>query len=700
MKTRNLAFITAAGLLTVVLSASAQGTAFQYEGRLAEGTNPVNGTYDLRFTVYDSTNNPGTIIAGPVTTAGVSLANGLFAVTLDFGPGIFTGAGRWMEIGVRTNGGAGFAALSPRQPVSPSPYAIYAAGANAAGINGTLPATSLSGLYGNAVTFNNMANQFTGTGSGLTGLNASQLASGTVPAAVLGNAWKTMGNSGTTAGINFLGTTDNQALELRVYGQRALRLEPTTNSPNVIGGFSGNYVDPNAVGVTIAGGGANGETNCTPQYDSTPPSDYSSIGGGSGNTIISGKHGTIGGGYSNMLDAAGLGSPENSTIGGGYSNLVESAMAATIAGGAQNIIRNDFDCRWATIGGGESNRIDSSPGASIGGGIGNYMYRGYYGTIGGGLTNQIGQLVSYATVGGGAGNVVRSFGSTISGGIKNLVSGFSEGGQSYYCAIGGGYSNSIGNHFTAATIAGGFANQIVFSGSNDCSYGAVGGGQSNSVYGLYSVVPGGFNNLATNYAFAAGYRAKAVNEGAFVWAAGNTNDYPSKVDNRVHIYAAGGMKVENGGQSNDGSGLRWIVLASTVSGRMINVHNGAYLSEGGSWVDSSDRNAKENFEALNTREILERVATLPIARWNYRAEDKAVRHLGPVAQDFATAFGLGADDKHIAPLDSSGVALAAVQGLNDVVKEKDAEIRELRRSVAELKSRVDSLLEKSNGGKQ
>ena len=109
---------------------------------------------------------------------------------------------------------------------------------------------------------------------------------------------------------------------------------------------------------------------------------------------------------------------------------------------------------------------------------------------------------------------------------------------------------------------------------------------------------------------------------------------------------------------------------------------------------TSDRNAKENFAPVNAREVLAKVAALPITRWNYK-QDAANPHLGPVAQDFHAAFGLGLDDKHIATVDADGVALAAIQGLNEKVEEqlqaRDAEIRELRQSLAELKGFIQSL---------
>jgi len=106
------------------------------------------------------------------------------------------------------------------------------------------------------------------------------------------------------------------------------------------------------------------------------------------------------------------------------------------------------------------------------------------------------------------------------------------------------------------------------------------------------------------------------------------------------------------------------------------------------WTDSSDRNAKQDFAPVNSQEILTRVASLPLNEWSYRAETNAVRHIGPTAQDFHAAFGLGADDKHIAALDSSGVALAAVQGLQMELQAKQAQIDRLNQRLEELEKRL------------
>ena len=98
----------------------------------------------------------------------------------------------------------------------------------------------------------------------------------------------------------------------------------------------------------------------------------------------------------------------------------------------------------------------------------------------------------------------------------------------------------------------------------------------------------------------------------------------------------------------------------------------------------SDRNLKANFGSVDPADMLHRVRDLPIATWNYTADDQAIRHIGPMAQDFAALFGVGVDDRHIHPLDGQGVALAAIQGLL-------AQIDKLQTDNARLTARVATL---------
>jgi trimeric autotransporter adhesin len=112
---------------------------------------------------------------------------------------------------------------------------------------------------------------------------------------------------------------------------------------------------------------------------------------------------------------------------------------------------------------------------------------------------------------------------------------------------------------------------------------------------------------------------------------------------------------------------------------------------------TSDRNAKENFKPIDPRTVLAKVAALPVTEWNYKTEDKDSQHIGPMAQDFQAAFQLSADDKHISVVDEGGVALAAIQGLDQKVEEKDVRIQSQAAEIAELKARLDRLEQAISG---
>lgn len=119
--------------------------------------------------------------------------------------------------------------------------------------------------------------------------------------------------------------------------------------------------------------------------------------------------------------------------------------------------------------------------------------------------------------------------------------------------------------------------------------------------------------------------------------------------------------------------------------------NGAYLTAGGVWTDASSRTFKEEFAAVDAASVLEKLVALPVQTWFYRQSHDEGRHMGPVAEDFAAAFGLGSDDRHVGTVDESGVAFAAIQGLNRKVEHENAA---LKQENAELRSRYDGLAER------
>jgi hypothetical protein len=158
------------------------------------------------------------------------------------------------------------------------------------------------------------------------------------------------------------------------------------------------------------------------------------------------------------------------------------------------------------------------------------------------------------------------------------------------------------------------------------------------------------------------------------------------------------LRLLNGGPTtvrldNKGTGQAWS-FGSTLTGNFFfgstaGLAAGFVLSPsgdvtiGGTLTQGSDRNSKQAIEPVDGAALLERVARLPLATWEYK-DTAGVRHLGPMAQDFAAEFGLGADDKHIAPGDAAGVSLAAIQALKS---ENDA----LRARLAAIEAQVTAL---------
>jgi hypothetical protein len=166
--------------------------------------------------------------------------------------------------------------------------------------------------------------------------------------------------------------------------------------------------------------------------------------------------------------------------------------------------------------------------------------------------------------------------------------------------------------------------------------------------------------------------------------------------NQFGVRAAGGVFF-------GGSG---VTSADIPDGRFINTSTGAHLTTGGTWTNASSRALKTAFEAIDASDILGRVLALQLTRWQYRDSPAEGAHLGPVAEDFYAAFGLGADGRAISTVDASGVALAAIQGLNakleaqrDVLHERvemldaarDAEVAALRGENAALRARLEAI---------
>jgi hypothetical protein len=466
-------------------------------------------------------------------------------------------------------------------------------------------------------------------------------------------------------------------------------------STNVIGGYSWNYVDPNVVGAAIGGGGHNGGRNEVYGDYATvgggrindARQDDDTVGGGASNTADGGDA-TVGGGEGNTAGAAcavvaggcgNVASDTSATVGGGDVNYA-TAEQSTIAGGSGNSANgpsstigggsfNSASAEFASIAGGDHNDITASYG-TIGGGGGPTAADGNrvtdpYGTVGGGYQNHAGngnidmEDAHYATIGGGYGNEASNVYTAVGGGEWNEASGI-------FSTIGGGQHNIVSGG--VATIAGGSLNEATQLAAT------VGGGSSNLASGSYSTVPGGDDNTAQgDYSFAAGRHARANYDGCFVWGDNSTtNDVACYGPDRTIFRNAGGI---------------WIYTNAGLS-------TGVWLSAGSSsWNTVSDRQAKENFRAIDARMLLARLAEIPVSTWNYKAQDPSIRHLGPMAQDFNSLVeDLGGEgETYISTVDADGVALAAIQGLYQLAQEQSVRIEALQAERAAQGAQVSAL---------
>ena len=252
--------------------------------------------------------------------------------------------------------------------------------------------------------------------------------------------------------------------------------------------------------------------------------------------------------------------------------------------------------------------------------------------------------------------------------------------------VGGGDNNSAPG--ADSTIAGGDFN--IASGISS----SVLGGELNTASGDSSVVLGGESNTASGHgSIAAGANAIADKTDCVVFALWNTtasmncNGYT----NVFRIGANLGLTVDYFSQVING-GSRWVDVGNFSANQTISTWTGAFLSDGGTWTNNSDRDSKVEITSVDSASILAKVASLPISTWRYKVEEGQV-HLGPMAQDFHAAFGLGMDNKHIATIDEDGVALAAIQALYLADRKRDEEGRERERKKDEQIQTLERRLE-------
>jgi hypothetical protein len=250
----------------------------------------------------------------------------------------------------------------------------------------------------------------------------------------------------------------------------------------------------------------------------------------------------------------------------------------------------------------------------------------------------------------------------------------------------GYYSVAIGQN-TRASGDGGVALGIRSIASGSSTFAA---GEDNTASGAASV--------------ALGYHAHTnARQGSFVFADRSTVDtLRAGVNHSANWRVSGGFRVFT--SSNLSTGLTFQSGTSVSNwgqaNSVISTSTGALLTTSGVWQNASDVNRKHLFADVSGEEILDQLREMPIRSWSYLVDGDRVRHLGPTAQDFKAAFGLGSDERSIGTVDADGVALAGVQALDARSRALRDENDALRSEVASLRSELETLGRQHAGQEQ
>jgi Head domain of trimeric autotransporter adhesin/Chaperone of endosialidase len=253
--------------------------------------------------------------------------------------------------------------------------------------------------------------------------------------------------------------------------------------------------------------------------------------------------------------------------------------------------------------------------------------------------------------------------------------------------------------FRAVFLAGG-VNGTNWDDGNLGFYGAA-FGYNTTLKGNYSFVTGYQSSVQQSYSVAMGYTANSNGVGAIAIGYRTTadGDYSLALGHRASTNGFDGAMVISDNSTTDSleasannqfsvraaGGYRLYTNATETVGVSLN-------AGGSSWNVISDRNRKENFLGVDGEDILSRIRSLPVSTWQYIAEeDRTVRHIGPMAQDWNRAFGFSGDETTINMSDFDGVNLAAIQALEARTTEQAGEIQALRGQVAERDARIESL---------
>jgi hypothetical protein len=699
-----MAIMAAAGSV-----ASAQiGSAFTYQGVLRAAGTPVDGLVDIQFRLYDAASG-GTQIGSTLQADAALLVSGLVNVDLDFGPNAFDGSARFIEISVRSTGEPGFTALNPRVAIKPAPYALFAANSQP-GPTGPAGPTGAAGPVGPVGP------------AGATGAQGPQGPQGDTGPVGPAGATGAQGPQGDTgpAGAN---GNDGAPGPQGPQGDTGPAGAPGAQGPQGDTGPAGANGNDGAPGPQGPAGptGATGPSIFTVSGNDawTNTSARMSIGTG---VAPSGTKLAVRASDSNDFSAASLISSRP-----GASTALYCEANSGQATGIYSVVNTTVDGSVGVFGFAQTSfgRVYGVSGQSLSNTEGS---AGVLGTSGGAFGNTYGVLgtTGKATAIGVCGQHTDSFltsgtligvqgestsnpnPSTTTIGVRGLgntqgvqgsggqigVYGITTGTSPTSYGVLGKNLNTTATTGTVIGVQGDGVAPVMTTGSIIGVNGAVLASASTMTTGFARGVSGSSNIANANSAGVFGVNTAqtggSIGVLGVIEAGGSSGGFGVRGENRNTL---GGVGVYGSTASASGRGVMSFGSvyinnggAPTANGdaMSIDVRGGrrARLDADGVWQaygfnNISDRNKKENFTAVSPSEVLEKVAALPITTWSYKG-DQNVTHMGPMAQDFRAAFGLGQNDTTIGTVDADGVALAAIQGLNQVVQDQQKQIDALK----------------------
>lgn len=720
------------GCMTAVVAAPLS-TAFTYQGELFDGGVPAVGSYDLRFTPYADASNPG-LLGPPLVVQDVLVSNGIFTTQVDFGPGFFVGDAVFLEVAVRpfdSDDPSAFEPLTPRQEITAAPYALRPAPGSVTDIELAGDAVGSAQVADNSVTSNDLAD-------GSIAPQDLNLGSATFDTTF----WRVGGNAG--AGSLGIGTLDNQLLRLfSPIGVVVNGPAFNTNTELTVRGNS-STVETNA---DLMLWPRAGEAFFNIAVIGATPADTRLVFHAVGTNPFTGYFpraqmnfdGSFGIGGADPAPQARL---HVTGVDQGFDVPADSIEALELV-----IEDNDAQIGLYSAGGGSVGSVIGLAEMGAGAVVDQWGLLRTTQAAGSSLRFTYGSDITPAlnptlfNFGANASLAIGDFapnqdtevfvtGSSTSAGTAVDLSLRPRGGDHLFNLSVDGtsatdtraslqFAGSSANYIPRFTVTGtgslgaGKSFALAHGGSfvfaDDSTAAALSTTATNQF--LVRAVNGfGLNGAPLQSSYELNVQGRTVGESAdfALRSGGSTTSYlqtsagtdssdaswrllqrdaPGGIAFISRLwFGANGFLGISAGFSTPAFPL--LVGTNTSNG------NGARLTTGGVWTNGSSRTFKEAFTAIDVGQVLDRVLDMPITRWRYRGGEDAW-HLGPVAEDFRAAFGLGESEKYIGTVDADGVALAAIQGLHARSEARAEALQHenevLRQALDALAQRVDAL---------